>query len=157
MWSTEEDCNVKDPLPRRIRVTHSLCPPCSPTNSERHCIKAAVSKHTHTHTDRAGNSLHSHISYPTKKSYMGVKREPFPCTWTFCATFTGQKGRKSQQPHPGMLRHGKVLIKQCWQSSVNHLWTFHQAWFSSCIMETWYKGQYLFWAFVNDCLEKIHC
>lgn len=89
-----------------------------------------------------------------EKPCTAAKREVFPCTWSFRATFARQKGRKSHQPHPGMIWLGKVLIKQSSQSSVNPLWTFHWAWGSSRIMETWYKGQYLFWAFVNDCLEK---
>lgn len=94
------------------------------------------------------------IPHSAEKPYTAAKREVFPCTWSFRATFTRQKGRKSHQPHPGMIRLGKVLIKQSSQSSVSPLWTFHWAWGSSRIMETWYKGQYLFWAFKNDCLEK---
>lgn len=149
-----------DPL-KRITMLRTLSPAgtgrCIPCISPAHpqILRDVVSQHQFPNNPPQGKALHGQISYPTEKSQTGVKQEPFPCTRSLCATFTGQKGRKSHQPHPGMLRHGKVLIKQSWQSSVNPLWTFHQAWFSSCIMETSYKGQYLFGVYVNDCLEKI--
>lgn len=62
---------------------------------------------------------YSHIFYSAENPYKAAEGEVFPCTWSFRATFTRQKGRKSHQPHPGMLRFGKVLIKQSSQSSVN--------------------------------------
>ena len=107
-------------------------------------------------TKPPSQALRSQISYPTEK----ILNRSEAGTISLHSDPTCYLHRMKTQEIPSATPRNAPAWKSPNKAEltklINPLWTFQQAWFSSSIMKTWYKGQYLFWAYVNDCLDKIH-